>query len=243
MCALVLSAVSVASAQTGYTVGLADGDGRMGQWDVPVDISIVNEDTVIAGMMRFEYDSTKLTPVTDPVLGSPFVSFDLGARASDYETDGIVSVVCSTPGELKISFMPSFGGNAEIAAGSGVVFSPLFDVATDAAVGETSFDAVDSASWINSLHDPSWGTIYPTLGAGSVLIRYYRPGDVNNDGVIDEDDVDYLVAYIFQSGPAPRPLNSADVDHSCQIDVADLVKLVGRVYHNDPSPLWPGCVE
>ncbi len=57
-----------------------------------------------------------------------------------------------------------------------------------------------------------------------------QPGDVNNDGVVDRNDIIYLQAYLFSGGPAPDS-TSGRVSHSCAAGVttADLSVLVQYV--------------
>ncbi len=51
-------------------------------------------------------------------------------------------------------------------------------------------------------------------------------GDVNSDQVVDSFDVDYLVAFMFSSGPDPIPFESGNVaDCDTVIDVSDLILL------------------
>jgi hypothetical protein len=73
------------------------------------------------------------------------------------------------------------------------------------------------------------------IAAGS-----YVPGDADGSGSVDIDDVVYLIAYIFTSGPEPSPLNAGDVDGSCAIDIDDVVYLIAYIFTGGPAPLL-GC--
>jgi len=63
----------------------------------------------------------------------------------------------------------------------------------------------------------------------------------NADGVecIDIDDVVYLIAYIFQGGPEPIPLESANVDCEGVIDIDDVVYLIDYLFLGGYIPCDP----
>ena len=61
-------------------------------------------------------------------------------------------------------------------------------------------------------------------------------GDVNASGSIDIDDVVYLVAYIFISGPPPIPPQSGDCNCSGETDIDDVVYLVNYIFASGPEP-------
>lgn len=46
---------------------------------------------------------------------------------------------------------------------------------------------------------------------GAVIVR--AAGDPNGSGEVDADDIVYLIAYIFQGGPAPVPTFDGVVQH------------------------------
>ncbi len=61
-------------------------------------------------------------------------------------------------------------------------------------------------------------------------------GDVDNSGGVDISDMVYLVAYMFEGGPAPVPLESGNVDCSEGVDISDLVYLVDFMFKGGPAP-------
>jgi hypothetical protein len=73
-------------------------------------------------------------------------------------------------------------------------------------------------------------------GTGLPLVCHWVCGDVNADGVVDEDDVDYLAVWLWEGGPPPIPPESADVDCSGEVDTVDLDYLIQYVYHGGPAP-------
>ncbi len=64
-------------------------------------------------------------------------------------------------------------------------------------------------------------------------------GDVDGSGgMVNVADLTYLVAYIFQGGPAPGCIDEADVDGSGGIpNIADLTYLVAYLFQGGPAPV------
>ncbi len=91
------------------------------------------------------------------------------------------------------------------------------------------------------------GTIEETyqLGDGpqpGVHISNRRPGDFDNDGVIDAIDLNQLISFLFFNGPAgPRP-NAADLNHDCIFDAVDLNLQIITTFFNATNVYW-GCGE
>ncbi len=69
----------------------------------------------------------------------------------------------------------------------------------------------------------------------------FQRGDVNADGWISQADV-LSVIRLFQTGKLPRCPDSADFDDSGQIDISDLVNLMGFLYLSGPYPSEPFLV-
>jgi hypothetical protein len=70
-------------------------------------------------------------------------------------------------------------------------------------------------------------------------------GDADRSGEVDIDDVVFLVAYIFSSGPAPNPMEAGDADssESCEstlVDIDDVVYLIAYIFDGGPDPI---CTE
>ncbi|MGB5106405.1 MAG: thrombospondin type 3 repeat-containing protein [Candidatus Zixiibacteriota bacterium] len=61
-------------------------------------------------------------------------------------------------------------------------------------------------------------------------------GDVDKNARVDFADAVFLVNYIFGSGAAPDPLESADNDCSGRIEISDAVYLVNYVFGFNPTP-------
>jgi len=61
-------------------------------------------------------------------------------------------------------------------------------------------------------------------------------GDANNDTEVDIDDVTFLIAYIFSSGPPPANPEAADADCSGDIDIDDVTYLIAYIFSSGPAP-------
>ena len=64
-------------------------------------------------------------------------------------------------------------------------------------------------------------------------------GDVDASGGIDIDDIVYLIAYVFQGGPEPIPLESGEVNCSGGTDIDDIVYLIAYVFQGGDAPCDP----
>ena len=64
----------------------------------------------------------------------------------------------------------------------------------------------------------------------------YTCGDVDGDGIIAHEDIEFLVNYMFYGGPAPDPLLIADMDLNGGIDISDIIYLVDYLYQGGASP-------
>jgi parallel beta-helix repeat protein len=75
-------------------------------------------------------------------------------------------------------------------------------------------------------------------------IRYFMvtgihySGDLNGDGSIDVGDVALLLNYLYNSGPAPDPLESGDGNCDEVVNGADLVYFINYLFIGGPPP---GC--
>ncbi len=64
-------------------------------------------------------------------------------------------------------------------------------------------------------------------------------GDVDYDMSLNVGDLTYLVAYLFQGGPASPCSEEADADGDGGINVGDLTYLVAYLFQGGPAP--PAC--
>jgi len=92
-----------------------------------------------------------------------------------------------------------------------------------------------TAMFYISLGDDSKATDYQWITM-TVIEPPYICGDADGTGAVDIDDVVFLIAYIFSSGPAPSPLVSGDADCSGGIDIDDVVYLISYIFASGPTP-------
>jgi hypothetical protein len=64
-------------------------------------------------------------------------------------------------------------------------------------------------------------------------------GDADGSGAIDVDDVIFIVNYVFTGGPAPIPLDIANVNCLDDVDIDDVVSLAGYIFLGGVSPCDP----
>ena len=64
----------------------------------------------------------------------------------------------------------------------------------------------------------------------------YICGDANASGNINILDINYLIAYLYRSGPPPDPLVSGDADASGSINILDINYLIAYIYRSGPVP-------
>lgn len=64
------------------------------------------------------------------------------------------------------------------------------------------------------------------------------PGDPDESGAVDIDDVVYEIAYIFTGGPPPMPeICCGDADGSGAVDIDDVVYLIAYIFIGGPAPV------
>ena len=61
-------------------------------------------------------------------------------------------------------------------------------------------------------------------------------GDVTHDNVVNVIDIIYLISYKFQNGPAPDPMEEADVDLNGVVNILDIIMLINFKFNGGPAP-------
>jgi hypothetical protein len=74
-------------------------------------------------------------------------------------------------------------------------------------------------------------------GAYQVLSKAYPRGDADLSGVVDVNDVFFLINYLFAGGPAPGWLDKADADCDHSRGVLDVFFLINYLFAGGPTPL------
>ncbi len=68
------------------------------------------------------------------------------------------------------------------------------------------------------------------------IISILACGDLDLTGAINILDVVYLINYKYKGGPAPDPLESADVNNDTLVNILDIVYLLNYKYKDGPEP-------
>ncbi len=63
----------------------------------------------------------------------------------------------------------------------------------------------------------------------TLIVQNWLYGDLDQDGLLTAQDIDLLAQYLYLKGPAPDPLEIADVNRDGQVNDADLVALSRQV--------------
>ena len=74
--------------------------------------------------------------------------------------------------------------------------------------------------------------MYPDFNNSEVetlTVNWFKMGDVNNDGIVDVVDAVAEVNYILEKSPTPFTLFTADLNEDSEIDVFDVMLLIGRI--------------
>lgn len=113
--------------------------------------------------------------------------------------------------------------------------------------GDLTDPGIDSNSFVDSTTDGV--SFYQYLVIAEDVAGNYSPaipawicGNVDGsfgDGPISIDDVVYLLTYIFHGGPAPIPLESADVDCSGETDIDDVTWILAYAFLGGNPPCDP----
>ena len=129
------------------------------------------------------------------------------------------------------------GGTPPLPTGSGELIRLRFIIGSQTPGDMSSVDSMNLVSYSLS-YLSAYGEYIPFCESGSVIVSGPL-GDANGSGVIDIDDVVYLVAYVFSGGPEPVPYPTGDVDCSGQVDIDDVVFLINFIFGGGPEPNCP----
>ncbi len=115
----------------------------------------------------------------------------------------------------------------------------MFDILTVSAEQKLMFTNFSDRAYDADLPQvPMWrynrrlnNTVEPTEELQSWVC-----GDANGDSVVSMVDVQFLIAYVYQQGSAPVPLESGDANGDCAINILDIQYLIAHVVHGGPDP-------
>ncbi len=122
--------------------------------------------------------------------------------------------------------------------GNGPVMSLFFDVPPGASgLNSITFDNL-SIGVVSFLADDL--TYAPYLVGGSLEVPSsccFIPGDANFDFQANIADVTFLIARIFNSGPAPICADQADANGDNSVNIADVTYMISRIFGGGPAPV------
>jgi len=121
----------------------------------------------------------------------------------------------------------------EISGGSG--FCSQNSLTAEFGLGSST--SVDSLiiRWPSGIVQKQTGIPIDTLLRITEAVAFIR-GDANGDGVINVNDVVYLINYLFIGGPAPNPLQAGDANSDGLVNVNDVVYLINYLFIGGPPP-------
>ncbi|MEW5925358.1 MAG: S8 family serine peptidase [Candidatus Zixiibacteriota bacterium] len=108
-----------------------------------------------------------------------------------------------------------------------------------------SFDtlrAIIDSSAIDGIGDyydtPGWDPCYGNgLASAFRALAAVSRGDANNDGQVNMLDVNYIIAYLYQQGPAPVPdVIIADAKCDRAVNILDAIYIINYLYKGGPAP-------
>jgi len=162
-----------------------------------------------------------------------YVDFNTDSCRADYFDQ--VSLVQYVPTSKKLSFLLRAGigsGNPPLSPGYGRVLNIEFSVG--AGSGVTVIDTVPVGSHMLNL-DAGYASYQPRVIAG--VWQSGLCGDIDGNGQANViGDLVYLVDYMFNGGPPPTNLDTANLDGEDGIDISDLIYLVDYMFNGGPPP-------
>ena len=87
-------------------------------------------------------------------------------------------------------------------------------------------------------------TRYPGWNIDDVEVLAYNCiafmcGDANGDDNINILDITFLINYLYKSGPAPDPMDAANVNNDAGVNLLDVTYLINYIYKSGSEPSCP----
>jgi hypothetical protein len=215
-----------------YVIALADsliGSDTAGTKGTSVKVVVYGHNTVPTNRIKI------------PVLFSGAVNLTLdsfstvGCRTDYFEVQNFLHYDASNKKVTVLLRSSDVGSSPDLPPGVGPLLNLHFKIPPTAA--DTAVTSIVLSGYDTRIPEfDGFGLVYqPLTVAGSVSVCPSR-GSVDGVPGITVADITYLVAYLFQSGPVPIPLESANVDCTGGVNVADLTYLVAYLFQSGPAP-------
>ena len=154
--------------------------------NVTVNIKLTNNPGIAGATIKVTYDTAVLEPVADNCVTTG-------------ETDlEVISVNKDVAGEISIIVLNMEGTTV---SDNGTVASIAFKVKDDAALGNTTIGVEFLEAADEDMVDKT-----VVVSQGIVEIKDYTPGDLNNDGLVNNADVIYLMYHTIPMYKDSYPL-------------------------------------
>jgi hypothetical protein len=237
-----------------------DGDGNAYVTGLTesTDFPLVNPYQTYQG--KYDIFVTKFNQMGDELLYSTYIGADSSefTWAIDLDDAGnayLAGFTVSANFPVKQSIHP-YRGEIDI------VVVKLNDLGNDLIFG--TFLGGEGADYVRDIEVGSNGDIYlsgytfssdfPTmlpyqqglLGNASAVVvilseQDYTCGDADLSGLVDIDDVVYLLAYIFSGGQPPWPQYVGDADCNGAVDIDDVIYLITYIFVSGQVPGYGCC--
>ena len=220
-------------------VQMIDGSTQLVLWTAPVDLAS-NTQSIASG----DLDGDKTPDIL--VMGT---STDSHIHAINGLT-GTELWTYPTGGEVNCVHIGDIDGDdiAEALAGSDDQNLYIIDGPTGAL--EWNYSAADDIMQlrVGNIGGDGRPTIAcVTFGSDGLVYAFrsrapfisYTCGDFDDNGIINILDIVYLIDYKFTGGPAPEPIESADVNNDGVVNLLDIVYLIDFKFQGGPEPNCP----
>jgi hypothetical protein len=93
--------------------------------------------------------------------------------------------------------------------------------------------------WRAKAFNISTGDSSDYSNVGHFFVDIYVCGDANGSGIVNIQDITYLINYLYKSGPKPKPLPAGDATGNGIINIQDITHLINFLYKGGPAPICP----
>ncbi|MCX6828671.1 MAG: dockerin type I domain-containing protein [candidate division Zixibacteria bacterium] len=93
--------------------------------------------------------------------------------------------------------------------------------------------------WRTKAFKISTGDSSDYSNVGHFFVDIYVCGDANGSGIVNIQDITYLINYLYKSGPKPKPLPAGDATGNGIINIQDITHLINYLYKGGPAPICP----